>query len=78
MIPGFIWNRVLSWFPHQPSNRGKSLSKCFEWTNIPPTQPAPEFKYLYEQNTAKSTFKSCNCNGTFPVAWAKSQPTVQP
>lgn len=40
--------------------------------------PAPEFKYLYEQKTAKSTFQSCSFNGTFPRACAKSQPATHP
>jgi hypothetical protein len=33
---------------------------------------------LYEHQTAKSTFQSCNFTGIFPTTCAKSQPTIHP
>lgn len=57
---------------------GRSISFHFSWINSPAMPPGPEFKYLYEHHTAKSTFQSCRARGTFPIACARSQPHIQP
>lgn len=48
------------------------------WIKRPPMPPGPELRYLYEHHTAKSTFQSCKVMGTLPIAWARSQPQIQP
>src|SRR5205809_2543152 len=59
-------NRVLGSLPNQPASRGSfALVACRSCTNTPPIAPGPAFKYLYEHQTAKSTFQSCNASGTF-------------
>src|SRR5438132_650708 len=59
--PGSIRKRdSLSW-PHQPARRGRSCCiPCRSWTKQPPTEPGPEFRYLYVHHTAKSTYKYLN------------------
>src|SRR6476661_10122266 len=72
-------NRVFGSLPNQPANRGNFvLVACRSCTNAPATAPGPAFRYLYEHQTAKSTFQSCNANGTLPIACARSIPTIQP
>src|SRR4029450_11466101 len=61
-------NRVFGSFPNQAANRAHFvLVACRSSTNAPPTAPGPAFRYLYEHQTAKSTFQSCNFNGAFPT-----------
>src|SRR6185503_14325007 len=72
-------NRVFGSLPNQPASRGNFVFvACRSCTNAPATAPGPAFKYLYEHHTAKSTFQSCNFNGAFPTAWARSNPTTMP
>src|SRR5437016_12301027 len=72
-------NRVLGSFPNQPARRGSLvLVACRSCTNAPATAPGPALRYLYEHQTAKSTFQSCNASGTLPAACARSTPTVMP
>src|SRR4029453_5305022 len=68
-------NRVFGSLPNQPASRGNFVlvAGC-SGTNAPATAPGPAFRYLYEHQTAKSTFQSCNVSGTFPMAWARSNP----
>src|SRR5256885_7479093 len=71
--------RVFGSLPNQPARRGSFvLVACRSCTNAPATAPGPAFRYLYEHQTAKSTFQSCNDTGTLPIAWARSTPTVIP
>src|SRR5439155_26670012 len=55
----FNRNRVFGSFPNQPASRGNFLFVSWRsCTNAPATAPGPAFKYLYEHQTAKSTFQS--------------------
>src|SRR5687767_15148765 len=74
-----ILNRSFLLCPHQPAKRGSA--ELLAWrscTNTPLVPPGPEFRYLYEHHTAKSTFQACSSSGTFPVAWARSNPALAP
>src|SRR6059058_4761813 len=65
-------NRVLGSFPKHPASRGNLVFVAWRsCTNAPATAPGPAFRYLYEHQTAKSTFHSCNESGTLPMAWAR-------
>lgn len=73
--PSFMLNFEAMAFPHQPFKAGNSspalmplVGVHFSCTKMEAMPPAPEFRYLYVHQTAKSTFQSCRCRGTFPTA----------
>src|SRR4029077_6253777 len=58
-------NRVFGSLPNQTASRGKLLLVAGRsGANAPATAPCPAFRNLYEPQTAKSTFQSCNVSGT--------------
>src|SRR4030095_16651289 len=72
-------NRVFGSLPHQTPKRGRLVFiACRSCTNAPATAPGPALRYLYEHQTAKSTFQSCNESGTLPTACARSKPGMIP
>ena len=61
---------------HQPCRWDGGLLWCLLWKKTPDIPPAPEFKYLYEHQTAKSAPHSCILSCILPTAWARSHPIL--